>query len=273
MIRRMIAYPLLAYLVWCGGLYFLQDQMIFPGPSLPFQGSNAVPNGVEQIWITGADHTSVEGWFIRGEERNAQHPGPAVIYMHGNGELIDACVHNQEIQGYLHSGISVLLPEYRGYGRSQGTPSEKDITQDMEQFYEWLETKPEVNRKQIIFHGRSLGGGVATALASRRKPAALILESTFTSIASFGYRYGLPSFLCRHPFRTDRLISTLDCPILISHGSRDEVIPVSHGRQLHKLAPGSEYIEINAGHNDRSVDWEGYWKAIETFLRRNQVMS
>ena len=217
------------------------------------------------------DHGSgqqTEAWFIRGDGRGPQNPGPAIIYFHGNAEVIDQCLHYDEIQSYLRSGISVLLPEYRGYGRSQGEPSEKGITEDIRKFYQWLIVKPEVKKSKIIFHGKSLGGGVATALAAEHLPAALILESTFTSIASFSMRYAVPSFLCRHPFRTDRRIASLECPILILHGSKDKVIPVAHGRRLHKLADNSEYVEWAKGHNDPPPDWEAYWKTIWLFLLR-----
>ncbi len=270
--KAIVIYGLLIYAVWCGLLYFFQDQVIFPRHFLSFKQNQPIPNSVEQIWINHRNGQQTEGWFILGDGRSAQSQGPAVIYFHGNGERIYECLHYNEIQNYLRSGISVLLPEYRGYGRSQGHPSEKGITEDALKFYQLLIVKPEVKESKIIFHGKSLGGGVAAALAANNEPAAMILESTFTSVASFTNQYGVPSLLCRHPFRTDRRIASLDCPILILHGNRDQVIPVAHGRQLHKLANNSEYVEWEKGHNDPAPDWEAYWKTIWSFLLKNDVM-
>jgi fermentation-respiration switch protein FrsA (DUF1100 family) len=192
--------------------------------------------------------------------------------MHGNGELIDDCLNYREIQQYLGLGISILLPEYRGYGRSQGKPSEKNISDDMVKFYEWLQMRPEVDRSRIIIHGRSLGGAVAAALASRKNPAALILESTFSSMIPFAHRYGIPGFLCRNPFRTDRILPRLACPIFISHGRNDRLIPVSHGRRLHRVALQSEYVETATGHNDRPQNWNEYWGKIVAFVRKNKLL-
>ena len=264
-------YPLLLYVAWCGILYFFQDHVIFPGQMLSISSGRPVPNDVEQVWVNQGNGQQTEGWFIRGESVSSQNPGPAVIYFHGNGEHIDQCLQYEEIQRYLRSGTSVLLPEYRGYGRSQGSPSEKGITADNTKFYQWLVARSEVINSQIIFHGKSLGGGVAAALTANYKPAALILESTFTSIVAFSNRYFIPSFLCRHPFRTDVKIAALDRPILILHGSRDKIIPVAHGRKLHQLATNSEYVELEKGHNDPPPDWETYWSNIWRFLLKNQV--
>lgn len=107
---------------------------------------------------------------------------------------------------------------------------------DAVRFRDWLTAQPEVDGR-IIYHGLSLSGGVAAALATERPPAPLILECTFTSMEAMAHRHLLPGFLCRHPFRTDRVIAQLNCPILIMHGRRDNTIPVTHGHRLHDLAP------------------------------------
>jgi hypothetical protein len=191
----------------------------------------------------------------------------AVILAHGNGELIDD--NFPWMARYLDLGVSVLLPEYRGYGRSGGSPSQAAITADMERFYDWLVQRAEVDPARVMFHGRSLGGGVMAALAAARTPAAMILESTFTSVASIWTRALLPPFLCRHPFRTDAVMEKYRGPVLVFHGTRDEVIPVRHGRRLHESIPQSRYVEMPAGHNDFPPDPEAYWSAIRAFLHDN----
>lgn len=270
----MIVLPLLlaGYAVWCGLAYVLQDQIIFAGAfgARPVTG-NGPPRGVERVWIENGEGGRTEGWFLRGTGRSAARPGPAVIFTHGNGELIDDWP--APMRPYAELGLSVLLAEYRGYGRSGGRPSQAGIVADLEAFHDWLAARPEVDRHRIVLHGRSLGGGVAAALAERRPPAALILESTFTGLAAFFSRFAVPGIVCRHPFETARVLAALDRPVLIFHGSRDGVIPVEHGRQLQAVARRATYVEMDAGHNDFPPDPQAYWTAIRRFLHDHRLLA
>lgn len=258
---------LIAYGVWCGVMFATQEKYIFPGadrPPLPAAGP--LDAFVEQVWLTMPDGVHVEGWFQLGEGRTPESPGPAVMYFHGNGDLIDKRWNNS--RAYLAAGISFLIVEYRGYGRVGGSPSQEAIIADAVRFHDWLAARPEVDEQRIIYQGLSIGGGVAVGLAAQRKPAALILEATFTSVGVLVSRYLLPSFLCKHPFQNDEVIATLDVPILIIHGRRDRMIPVEHGRRLHQLAPNSVLVELDCGHNDYRGDPE----AIAAFLRDNGLV-
>jgi fermentation-respiration switch protein FrsA (DUF1100 family) len=262
---------ILGYVAWCGAAYLLQDKILFPCPRAAEPDAVAVRrDGIERIWLATDDGARVESWYLAASGRTASAPGPALIFTHGNGELIDDWP--AALEPYRQWGVSILLPEYRGYGRSTGTPSQAAIVADMEQAFQWLAQRPEVDGSRIILHGRSLGGGVAAALAARRPPAALILESTFTSVGAFFNRFAVPEFVCTNPFATDRVVATLGCPVLIFHGSHDEVVPVAHGRRLHELAPRSRYIEMDAGHNDLPPDREQYWASIRRFLTENGIV-
>ena len=265
---RPVAYILVAYAAWCIGLYFFQGKLIFPAyaapeapadPRLPGDRATRIEFEIE----TGG---SVEAWFSPTLAASPDNPAPAVIFCHGNAEIIDQ--HAAMVAGYRKLGCSVLLPEYRGYGRCAGTPSEKGIVADVIRFHDLLAEREDVDASRIIIHGRSLGGGVAAQLAARRTPAVLILESTFTSVAIMAHRYLVPTFIARHPFRTDHVIPELDVPILIFHGTRDRIIPVKHGRQLRDLTPGARYIEYDCGHNDfpGPGNEREYWDEIRTFL-------
>ncbi|WAS96711.1 alpha/beta hydrolase [Nannocystis punicea] len=248
----------------------LQERVIFPREYANQRALASPPAGVTPLWSPAADGTRVEAWFVPGRGASAERPGPAVMFFHGNGELID---HQLALAAsYAARGVSVLLPEYRGYGRSQGKPSQAAIVGDMLRFHDELAARPEVDRARVVFHGRSLGGGVASALAAVRPPAALILESTFTSLAALARKHGLPEALCRHPFRTDRVLPALQRPVLILHGSEDEMIPVAHGRSLHTSAPGSTYVELPGGHNDFPRDRPAYERALDAFLRASGVL-
>ncbi|PCC73726.1 hypothetical protein SAMN02745121_06844 [Nannocystis exedens] len=256
----------LAYTASCA----LQERLIFPRQYANQHALARPPVGVTSLWSRAPDGPQVEAWFIPARGASADSPGPAVMFFHGNGELID---HQLTLAAsYVARGVSVLLPEYRGYGRSEGTPSQAAIVGDMVRFYDELAARPEVDPARVVFHGRSLGGGVASALAAARAPAALILESTFTSLAALARSQGLPEGLCRHPFRTDRVLPTLQRPLLILHGSEDEVIPVAHGRSLHASVPGSTYVELPGRHNDFPRDRAAYDAALVAFLRAAGVL-
>ncbi|MGO8702419.1 MAG: alpha/beta hydrolase [Candidatus Brocadiia bacterium] len=262
---------ILAYVVWCVFLYSWQDRLVWPAELS--QAQSARPKNAEAISLPLPGGGAVEAWFFAAKPDESGKPAPAVMYFHGNAELIDQ--QDRIVEGYSKLGLSVFLPEYRGYGRSAGKPSEKEIGEDMIRFYDRLIRRPDVDPSRIVFHGRSVGGGVAADLATRRTPAALILESTFSSIAAMALKFGAPPFLLKHPFRTDRVVEGLDVPILIFHGTRDTVVPVSHGRRLHKLARGSTYVEYNSDHNDFPGEGndEAYWREIQSFLIRPGVLS
>ncbi len=263
----------LLYLVGCAvPLYLSQDRIIFPRhmtpPPLP-----APPNkDTVSIRLDIEGGGQVEAWFIPAPTATPQQPGPAVIFFHGNGEIIDYL--DDIIEPYRAMGCSVLLPEYRGYGRSAGKPSEKAICGDAVRFYDELIKRGDVDKARIVFHGRSLGGGVAANLSKQRRPTAMILQSTFKNVACMAYRVGGLPFLVRHPFRTDRAVAGTDIPLLIFHGTRDDIVPVSHGRALRDLAPKATYVEYDCGHNDfpGSGNERTYWREIAEFLRRSGVL-
>jgi fermentation-respiration switch protein FrsA (DUF1100 family) len=214
----------------------------------------------------------VEAWFVPARSDTGGRR-PVIVYFHGNAEIID---HQQAVvAGYRRLGCSVLLPEYRGYGRSAGKPSQRAILADNVRFFDELVERPEVDAARIVFHGRSLGGAVAADLAMKRKPAALVLESTFTSVASMAHRYAAPEFLVTNPYRTDRVVATIGVPVLSFHGTRDTIIPVAHGRELARLAPGIVYREYDCGHNDFPGDANAsaYWAEIESFLAAHGIIA
>lgn len=256
----MVRVLILAYLGWCGFLYFTQESVLFPTSMTRRSGAGALPRNTERIWLDAADGVRVEAWFIKPSTPAPAGGWPAAIFFHGNAETIDDYVGHADL--YLRLGFAVLLPEYRGYGRSGGSPSQSAIGADMVRFYDLLSARPDVDRTRIVFHGQSLGGGVACDLASKRAPAALVLESTFTSVASMCWSYGVPPLLCRNPFHSDDVVRGLDAPILIMHGTEDDIVPVSHGRRLRDLARRGTYVEMPGHHNDFPSDWVKYQKAI-----------
>lgn len=270
-LRRWSLLIVLVYVVWVVALYTQQSRMVFPrqfaGPPMK---EGRLPPRVESIWInagTEATPIRVEAWYMPAPGSSPDHKVPAIIYCHGNAELIDDNV--DRAQQWNKRGFAVLIPEYRGYGRSGGEPSQSAIDDDMLRFYDALAARPEIDASRILIHGRSLGGGVAAQIAAVRPVGGLILESTFTSVACFAWKYGAPSFICSNPFRTDVALRRYANPVLIFHGTEDNIIPVSHGRELHRLIPSSTYVETPGDHINYPPDVKAFWKEIDRFVGAN----
>lgn len=275
--RRMLQYILILpilYILYCAVLYLVQDRFVFPRDLLPRpRAAGQFPPDVNPVTLnagTEAAPVIVEAWFLP-PLRPAPGPAPAVICFHGNAELIDSAV--DSVHDWRRRGYAVLLPEYRGYGRSGGQPSQAALTEDAVRFYDILAARPDIDPERILFHGRSIGGGIACQLAAVRPPAAMVLESTFTSAASFTWSLGAPPFLARHPFRSDRILPTLDRPVLFLHGIQDDIVPIAHSRTLHRLTPGSALVELDGGHNDFPRDARLYRAAIDAFLASHGLPS
>lgn len=269
---RLPLYLLVAYAAWCTALYFYQDQLVFPADLAPAPLAEPFDRPVVVEKLEFAPGQFTESWFFPAPNASADKPAPLVVYFHGNAELIGQQEHIVDL--YHRLGCSVLLPEYRGYGRAAGTPSQVGIVSDCTTLLDRALARPEVDPDRLVIHGRSLGGGVAAQVAAARTPAVMILESTFTSVAAMAYRYGAPAFLARNPFRTDRVLARLDCPLLIFHGTRDRVIPVEHGRKLEKIARHGRYIEYDIDHNDfpGPENERAYRDMIRAFLARHGII-
>ena len=267
---KYILWPLLLYAAYCGLLFLLQRQIMFPRYQIPQPAQHEQPiAGLEKFWLD-TDSGKVEAWFIPPANFPTAAPAPAVIFGHGNGELIDFWP--EELRKFNRLGVAVMMVEYPGYGRSAGTPSEQSISNTFVAAYDLLVSRKDVDSARIIFVGRSLGGGAVCALARLRPSAALILMSTFTSAKSFAKKFLVPPFMVRDPFDNLTVVKNYPNPILIVHGKHDTIIPYSHGKALHQAAQKGEMITYIAGHNDCPPDWDAFWKDVERFLRKQEII-
>lgn len=263
---RLALLPLVAYGVLLVIAFMFQSALIYPRYAVGAPDARVLQSlqTTEEITLAASDGTPIVAWFTRGDTRDAASPGPCVVFAHGNGELID---HNARlISMYRLLGVSTLLVEYRGYGRASGSPSQKNIVGDFAVAREWLRNRPEVKQDAVIYHGRSLGGGVLIALAETHPPAAIIVESTFTSMRAMFRRHFVPGFICRHPFENERVLPALGVPTLIMHGTRDTLIPAVHGKRLAELTPGAVYKTFDCSHNDLPPNFMEYQQVIAEFL-------
>jgi fermentation-respiration switch protein FrsA (DUF1100 family) len=212
----------------------------------------------------------VEAWYVPGKGASADVPAPLVVFAHGNAEYLDD---NQSLMAsYRELGFSVLMVEFRGFGRSAGTPSESNIADDFHAMTQATVQRPEVDGSRLVYHGRSLGGGVVCALARKRKPNALVLQSTFTSIARMARRYLVPGFLVRDPFDNLGLLEGLDAPVLIIHGRGDPMIPLSHAQTNRKAATQGKLIVYDCAHNDCPPNSVVYWEDLRAFYQNAGIV-
>jgi len=263
-IVQIILGALLLYVAYCCLLFLFQRQVLFPRHHIgtPLGVAKGI-SGLEMIWLP-TNSGKVEAWFLPATTNRGGNPAPGAICAHGNAELIDFWPH--ELSPLAALGIGVLLVEYPGYGRSEGTPSQKSITETFVAAYDALVARDDVDSSRIILFGRSLGGGAVCALAANRPSAALILLSTFTSVRACARSFFVPSFLVLDPFDNLAVVRSYSSPVLVIHGKHDNLIPYGHGVNLAKAAKLGKMHTYDCYHNDCPPSWHRFWKDVESFL-------
>ena len=218
----------------------------------------------EELSITAADGVSLHGWWIQG-------PGDRVlIWYHGNAGNIGDRLHNA--RWFVDRlGVDVVLVDYRGYGRSRGTPDEEGVYLDGLAIYDAVAARS-VRAEDIVLFGRSLGGAVAIETALLRPAGALVLESVFRSVPALAreHYWFVPSAVIRTRMDNESKIRRVQAPTLLLHGDRDGIVPLAHGRRLFELAasPARLHVIEGAGHNDTYlVGGEPYAEMWGAFLR------
>ena len=268
-LAKIVTWTIFLYLAYCGFLFMMQRQMLFPRYLIATPSNNEDISGLEKIWVN-TNFGKVETWFLPPADSQVSGPAAAVIFAHGNGELIDFWPH--ELKQFNRFGVGVLLVEYPGYGRSAGTPSQKSITEAFSGAYDALVAREDVDPSRIVLLGRSVGGGAVCSLAVNRPSAALILMSTFINTRSFASKYFCPGFLVRDPFDNLAVVGNYKAPVLVVHGKFDDIIPYLHGKTLHKAANQAKMITYESGHNDCPPNWDTFWHDIETFLHDSDLI-
>ncbi|GMR13405.1 MAG: alpha/beta hydrolase [Gemmatimonadota bacterium] len=266
-----LAIAVLAYVAYTGFFFLIQRRITYAGVHLGAPGPipDSVP-GFERIWL-GAPDVKAEAWYLPAMGESTTTRSPALIFTHGNAEFIDDWV--LPLDPLRQMGVSLLLVEYPGYGRSEGVPNETTIVRTVVDAYDWLATRDDIDGDKIVAMGRSLGGGPAAALTGLRPVAALVLESTFTSVAALAWQvYRLPGFLARDRYDNRSAVASYEGPVLIFHGTEDDVIPYSHGQRLSSAAKHGRLVNYRCGHNDCPPNWDEYWAEMRAFLRDAAIL-
>jgi uncharacterized protein len=201
--------------------------------------------GGEDLWLTSKDGLHLNAWYF--PQREAKY---VTLFLHGNAGNVTHRVDHAE--ALKHAGSAVVVLDYRGYGKSEGRPTESGLYQDADAAYDEL-TRRGYASDQIILHGESLGTAVATELASRRKCAALILESPLASLSRMaGQVVPVLGPVLARGFNTESRIGSIHVPLLVIHGDADEIVPFSQGRAVFERAnePKTFWSVARARHND-----------------------
>ena len=250
-------------------LTFLQRLILFPCHQIPVPPVSSIPPDGFRLDVEHSEGLS-EGWLLPGGGVSKVEPGPLVIFAHGNGELIDHWPAAMAM--YRRRGISVAMLEYRGYGRSDGAPTESGIVADLVAFYDALVGRAEVDAQRVFFHGRSLGGGAVCGLSRQREPRALVLESTFRSVRVLARSFLLPGFLVSDPFDNEAALAELEAPCLLFHGRGDQLVPFEHARALERCARDGRLVAFDCGHNNLPQGSDVYQRALDEHLARSGVL-
>ena len=234
--KRLIRSILFIYTFFALYVFFRADSMIFLPPPASYQDTQ----DILKLPVTNNQHISA-----------LYLPNPdaayTLLYIHGNAEDLGDIL--PRLEDFHRWGFSVFAYDYRGYGTSDGKPSERNAYQDINAAYTYLTQRLNIPATKIIVYGRSVGAGSATALASQKPVAGLILESAFTSAFRVVVPFPLLPF---DKFSNLPKLKKVRCPVLVMHGQADEIIPFHHGQKLYEAAPDPKaFLWVpEAGHND-----------------------
>jgi len=231
----------------------------------PSKNIDATPESIgltyEDVRIETSDNKQIHGWYIPHPEARY-----TMIFSHGNAGNIS---HRLDKIFFFHKlKINILIFDYRGYGKSKGSPSEKGLFNDILAAYDYLTQKRSIQNDSILLYGESLGGAVAIECAYKNSAGGLIVEDTFTSVKDMAKIYYpfVPQFLISNLYDSKSKIKHIRCPVLIIHSREDDIAPFAHGEQLFELAPEPKYFcIIHGSHN------EAFFNSLDTIKQEIQT--
>ncbi len=265
MLARLAVFGLLAVLTGCSSPWTrsLERAHIYHPAPYPQGDWNPQGIGYEDALFQADDGTHLHGWYL-------PHPQPqaVVLFAHGNaGNVTSHLSVAREL--YEQHGVSILLFDYRGYGRSEGTPDEAGLLQDARAARSWLARRAGVDEREIVLVGQSLGGAVAVDLAAGDGAPGLVLISTFTSLPDLA-RHHVPllasSVRMTNEFDSLSKIGRYSGPLLQSHGDEDEIVPYEFALDLFGAARGTkQFVTVRGGRHNDPLGGE-FHRAFDEFL-------
>jgi len=250
-------------------VFVFQSQLVF----FPGTGREAVltPQSYgmrfESLQIRTADGETLHGWWVPADDARG-----VVLFFHGNAGNIS---HRLDyLQMFKRLRYSTLIVDYRGYGKSTGTPSEAGTYRDAEAAWEHLRHARLAQPRNVVIAGESLGAAVATWLAAEVGPRAVVLFSTFTSVTDLGaevYWFLPVRLLSRIGYDNRENLKRIRAPVFIAHSRDDDIVPYAHGKRLYEAANEPKtFLEMRGGHNDGFIFTQPEWVAqLGAFLDRH----
>lgn len=202
---------------------------------------------VEDVYFKASDGVKLNGWYIPADNAKL-----TILFCHGTGGNISGSLYTAKF--LKQWGANVFMLDYRGYGRSEGSPSEKGTYCDARAAWDWLVNTKHIRPDTIVIFGRSLGGSIATELATNVQPRGLWIESTFTSCTDVGARKAprwIIKIICQYKYPTIENIKKVHCPVLVLHSPDDKIISYQFGQELFAAANEPKtFVTISGAHND-----------------------
>jgi len=245
--------------------YFEKKGIYYPTKTIVFDPANSGLK-YEDVFFETEDNLRLNGWFVPTE-----NPRGTLIFCHGNAGNISHRIEIIEIFNRLK--LNVFIFDYRGYGKSQGTPSEEGLYQDAQAAYKYLLSRKDINKEAILVYGKSIGANVAIDLVSKVSTACLISESGFTSAYDMGkkmFPYLPIKWIITVKYDALEKIKNITIPKLIIHSKEDEIVPFKLGERLFEAAsPPKEFYQMRGTHNEALfMAKQEYSLRINEFLTR-----
>lgn len=253
-----------AYVAFAGFFFIFQSSYVYYPERILSNDPGSIGLSFETVSFQTSDTVKLSGWFIPSDDARG-----VILFCHGNAGNISHRL--ESIQIFHQLGLAVFIFDYRGYGQSEGKPSEGGTYTDAEAAWRYLVEERKVDPNRIIIFGRSLGGAVAAWLAQSRTPGALILESTFTSVSDIAaklYPYLPVRLLSRFKYDTAGYLDKVRSPVLIVHSREDEMMPFGHGQRLFERAMEPKiFLEISGSHNEGFItSGKRYEEGLNAFI-------
>lgn len=219
----------------------------------------------EDIMLKTEDGVKINGWLIKHPEAKC-----TLLFFHGNaGNISDRLM---KLRFFHELGVNTFIIDYRGYGRSEGVPTEQGVYRDGRAAFDFIKGRPDLGNLPIVIYGGSLGGAVAIDVATHRPVSGLIVDSSITSAAAMSRRMYpvIPTFFLAVKFDSKRKVQSLNIPKLFMHSTEDKVVPFLMGKELFDAAPEPKaFASLTGGHNDAHIESKDkFLNAIEEFLKK-----
>ncbi len=249
-------------------LFAFQSQLVF----VPEAGREIIATperlgmAYEDVRLETSDGFGLHGWYVP-----ATQPRGTVLFFHGNGGNISHRL--DSVLMLYRMGYSTLIFDYRGYADSPGKPTEEGTYRDADAAWRYLTAQQHTPSCRIVLFGESMGAAIAAELATREKPAALVISSGFTSVPDMAqhlYPYLPARWLAYIHYDTKSYLNSVTAPVFVAHSPQDDIVPYEQGQALYATAhPPKQFLELAGGHNDGFIFMRAAWvAALRDFLNK-----